>query len=102
MLCFMRSFEIHLFETETDIDLAISGGIVTPERVDKTECIECSELVGHADYENGFEPFVLVIDVNDVDWTLCTDCASPIIDYSDILNSTGEIDVLSSDDLDFF
>jgi hypothetical protein len=78
----MRSLEVHVFETERDIDLALGGGIVLPEQLASSRCIECSDGIG---YSSGpvFGSFVLVIDENDQDWLLCHECASPILSYVD-------------------
>jgi len=77
----MRSLEVHVFETETDLDHALRSGIALPEQLAMTECRECDLTTGICDGD--FEPFVVVIDENDQDWILCTDCASPMLDYVD-------------------
>lgn len=77
----MRSLEVHLFETDTDLDNALRSGIVLPEQVAHTECVDCGEDVCYTNLD--FCPFVLVIDENDQDWILCEDCASPILNYVD-------------------
>lgn len=77
----MRSLEVHVFETETDLDDALRSGVALPEQLAMTECQECEELTGICDF--GFEPFVVVIDENDRDWALCYECASPMLDYVD-------------------
>lgn len=81
MLLFMRSLEVHVFETDTDLDNALKAGIVFPEQVAITECSDCGEGVCYTD--ELFCPFALIIDENDQDWILCEDCASPILDYVD-------------------
>lgn len=78
----MRSLEVHLFETDDDLDLAIQSGTALPEQIASTVCSECEGKVGYGALD-GFEPFVFVIDENDQDWIVCTECASPIIDYVD-------------------
>lgn len=78
----MRSLEVHLFETERDVDLAIESGTALPEQIAKTQCTECDGKLAYSSLDE-FEPFVFVIDENDQDWVLCCDCASPIIDYVD-------------------
>lgn len=78
----MRSLEVHLFETEHDVDIAIQSGTALPEQIASTHCTECDQSVGY-DGDHAFEPFVFVIDENDQDWVVCSECASPIIDYVD-------------------
>lgn len=77
----MRSLEVHVFETDTDLDNALRAGIVFPEQIARTACVACDEPICYS--TNHFEPFVLIIDENDQDWSLCEECASPIIDYVD-------------------
>lgn len=102
MLCYMRSFEIHLFETGSDLELALQGGIVTPERVASTTCSECDESVAYSGEPDKYVPFALTIDEDDHDWVLCVDCASPILDHSEIFSIADSVDLFTSDDLDFF
>lgn len=78
----MRSLEVHVFETDTDLDNALQAGIVLPEQVALTKCAQCGDKVCYSGTD-GYCPFVLVIDENDQDWMLCEDCASPITDYVD-------------------
>jgi hypothetical protein len=100
----VRSLEVHLFETERDVDLAIKSGTALPEQIASTKCIDCSDAAGY-DHEN-FHPFILVIDENDQDWILCCDCAGPILSYVDaffppVVRSHFAHD-LDDDDLDLF
>jgi hypothetical protein len=101
MLCSMRLFEVFLFLTDKDLDLALSGGVVAPERVASTHCLECGEAIGFSGADAGFSAFALVIDEHDNDWTLCADCAAPVTEYSEVLEAQKE-NYFSSDDLDFF
>jgi hypothetical protein len=75
----MRSLELHVIESETDIQLALSSGVLLPEQMVMTECSDCEDLIGLR--ASSFEPFVVVIDEHDQDWTVCGDCARPIVDY---------------------
>jgi hypothetical protein len=77
----MRSLEMHMFETEHDVEIAIRSGIVLPEQLASSRCIQCSDGVGYSGPE--YLPFLLVIDENDQDWLLCTECAGPIFNYVD-------------------
>ena len=77
----MRSLELHVFETERDVDLAIHSGTVLPEQLAAVRCFDCDGRLGY-DGET-FEPFVFVIDENDQDWVLCTSCAGGILSYVD-------------------
>ena len=78
----MRSLEVHLFETDQDLDSAIQCGTMLPEQLASSSCTECDGKVGFEGLD-GFEPFVCVIDENDQDWIVCGECAGPIIDYVD-------------------
>jgi hypothetical protein len=100
----MRSLEVHVFETDRDIDLALHAGVVLPEQVARTECVECADPICYSGQADGFCPFVLIIDENDQDWALCEECASPIVDYVDaffppVVKSHFLID---PDDLEYF
>jgi hypothetical protein len=77
----MRSLELHLFEEEHDLDLAIQSGTILPEQVASTKCQSCKGSLGFGAVD--FEPFIFVIDENDQDWTMCCECAGPIIEYVD-------------------
>ncbi len=77
----MRSLEVHLFETERDVDLAIKSGTALPEQIASTRCIDCGDPAGYG--SESFDPFILVIDENDQDWILCCSCAGPILTYVD-------------------
>jgi hypothetical protein len=79
----MRSLEVHVFETDRDIDLALNAGVVLPEQIARTACVECEEPICYSGGADEFCPFVLIIDENDQDWALCEECASPIVDYVD-------------------
>lgn len=79
----MRSLEVHYFETERDLDLALTSGLVLPEQLARTGCVECSEKLCYSSSIAVFTPFVLVVDENDQDWTVCEECAGPILDYVD-------------------
>ena len=70
-----------MFETERDVDLAIRSGTALPEQLAGSRCIQCADGVGYAG--PGFLPFLLVIDENDQDWLLCTECAGPVFNYVD-------------------
>jgi hypothetical protein len=72
---------MHMFETERDVEIAIRSGIVLPEQLASSRCIQCTEGVGYAG--PGYLPFLLVIDENDQDWLLCTECAGPVFNYVD-------------------
>ena len=78
----MRSLEMHHFQTERDLSLALTSDLILPEQVAATQCIECEDRVCYSN-GNEFIPFVLVVDENDQDWVVCEDCASPILDSVD-------------------
>lgn len=96
----MRSLEVHVFETDTDLDSALQCGLVRPEQVAWTMCTACDEPVCYV--SSGFETFVLVIDENDQDWGLCEICAAPIIDYVDTFFPPVTKSHFESDEYDYF
>ena len=97
----MRSLEVHLFESETDVDLAIQGGLALPEQLASTDCTECDGHVGYSGLE--FEPFVVVIDENDQDWAICVSCAGPILSYVDaFFPPVTKSHYVIDEDLDYF
>lgn len=105
MLSSMRHLELHVLETETDIDLAIQAGLLNGEQLASAECAECGELVGHD--SSGFIGFAVVIDETDTDWTLCLECVAPVVDSPLQYNATSfKLDDLSEtfdeDDLEQF
>lgn len=77
----MRSLEVHLFETEDDLDYAIASGTILPEQLASTKCVDCNGRVGYGGLE--FEPFVVVIDENDRDWVACCECSKAVLNYVD-------------------
>jgi hypothetical protein len=96
---------MHMFEVERDVEIAIRSGIVLPEQLASSRCVQCSDGVGYSG--PGFCAFLLVIDENDQDWLLCTECAGPIFNYVDAFfpplvsrNPFAEDDDL--EDLEFF
>jgi hypothetical protein len=78
MLYNMRHLEVHVIQTEQDVDLAMQAGLVTADQLNYTLCAECAEDIGHTTL--GFESFAVVIDETDRDWAVCLECASPLID----------------------
>lgn len=78
----MRSLEVHYFETEHDLDGALSSGLVLPEQLLATDCSDCNAKLAYSGAKK-FTPFVFVLDENDQDWLVCEECASPILDYVD-------------------
>lgn len=79
MIYFMRSLEVHVFECEDDIGMAILSGTGLPEQLAFTACADCGDPIGSSG--GNFEIFVLVIDENDHDWVLCSDCAGPVLNH---------------------
>lgn len=97
----MRSLEVHVFETEQDVDIAIQSGTALPEQIAQTSCLECEGALGYSSLD-GFEPFVFVIDENDQDWVVCIECASPIVDYVDAFFPPIVTSRFTSEDLEYF
>ena len=61
----MRSLEVHYFETERDLSLALTSGLILPEQLVITGCSECKEKLAYSGTQAEFTPFVLVVDEND-------------------------------------
>jgi hypothetical protein len=102
MLCSMRHLEVHVIETEHDIDLALQAGLVTAGQLSHSECSDCADLVGHAG--ESFSPFVVVIDEYDFDWAVCSDCASSVITPPSAypFEETGYSETFDEDDFETF
>jgi hypothetical protein len=101
----MRSLEVHYFETERDLTLALGSGLVLPEQLASTDCSECEDKVCYSDPVCEFTPFVLVVDENDQDWVVCEPCASPILDYVDAFFPPvvrSHFQDIDTEELDFF
>lgn len=97
----MRSIEVHLIETDDDIDTALASGLLEIADLDATECSACSELVGHV--RDRFIPFTLNLDEADIPWFTCVTCAQPILE-PEITSAATSHDALFEldDDLDDF
>jgi hypothetical protein len=112
MLCFMRSMEIHVLETASDLAGALKVGLLLPEHLTDTECSDCGDGIGHANGAESFYAFCVVIDETDRDWVICMECASPVVD-GDVRQATRTPEVYESpstysrildddDEIDFF
>jgi hypothetical protein len=99
----MRSLEVHVFECDSDLDDALTAGLVLPEQVAYNMCESCDAPISYGG-GSSFSPFVVVIDENDQDWALCEDCASPIINYVDVFFPPVTTSAFQdhSEDLDYF
>ncbi len=95
----MRHLEIHVIETEHDVDLALQSGVLSLDRLDSTECVDCALPVGHASTA-GFEPFAVVIDETDCDWAVCLECASPVTEGFALEPEESLEHLLESEDLE--
>lgn len=73
----MRSLEVHVFETDTDIDLGLQAGLLELDDLDETTCSECDERIGHVGVD--FVEFAITLDEEDEPWFTCSDCAAPVI-----------------------
>jgi hypothetical protein len=74
----MRSIEVHVINTASDVDTAIVNGLAEPDELDLAECAACSDDVGHVD--GVFLAFALLIDERDVPWYICYACLEDVID----------------------
>ncbi len=74
----MQHIELHVIESEEDIDLALQSGLLIPQHLDDIECSVCDELLGNTGTGDEFVGFAVVLD-DDYVWTVCADCADPVI-----------------------
>lgn len=72
----MISFELVLIETAQDAITAAKEKIFDFV-IDAGECENCGMVIGPIADE--FFPCVVVTDNDDVKWTICVDCAFPLI-----------------------
>lgn len=98
---------MHVVETASDVDRALTAGVLLPEHLVDTVCSDCSEPLGYSGLED-FIPFCIIIDENNRDWCICTECGSPVVDggWRQATNkpetySKGNM-FESEEDLDFF
>ena len=75
----MRHIELHVIETDSDIQLALFAGVLSTDQLAITECDVCDETIGYSTETDSFEQFVVVLEA-DIEYSICTDCASPIIE----------------------
>jgi hypothetical protein len=74
----MRSIELHIINTASDVDTAIRTGLAEQEQLDSAQCSACSDEVGQV---NGlFYEFALLLDARDVPWFACYECLEDVID----------------------
>jgi len=89
----MQHIEIHVIESDRDIDLAVECGLLDgPFDIDP--CEHCDEEVGALGV---FEPFVIVLNGDDQK-TLCYECALPLFDPSPDNSLTDDEDEFDEDD----
>lgn len=96
----MRSLEIHVFETDADLDSGLLSGLLTVDDLDDVECVACLDEVGHVN--GGFFSYVIVLD--DIDqWFLCVPCAATVLDSTGTSGITSDSDfyLLDADDEEF-
>lgn len=86
----MRAIEVHVIETDDDINLALKSGLLEPSDLDELYCDECEETVGHESSE--FHEFSVVLYDDDASWLLCADCSSPVTERDTILEFTFDFD----------
>lgn len=103
----MLHLEIHVLETEEDLDLALQSGLLTISQVNGTECSDCGTELGYASLD-GFESFAVIINEHDQDWHVCTECAAPVIEGPGSFHETSYEDLQDLEvadpveDLDYF
>jgi hypothetical protein len=95
----MRSIEIHLLETASDVDTAIRIGLVEPLQLEVAKCAACSDDVGHVD--GVFATFAIAIDERDVPWFVCYECLEDVVDPIAIELTDSTYATLFDDDEEF-
>jgi hypothetical protein len=93
----MRSIELHVINTASDVDTAISNGLAEPEELDLAECAACSDEVGHVD--GLFLSFALLLDERNVPWFACYACLEDVIDPQPLTDNA--LSYLDDDDEEF-
>jgi hypothetical protein len=93
----MRSIELHVINTASDVDTAIANGLAEPEELDLAECAACSDEVGHVD--GAFLAFALLIDERDVPWFICYACVEDAIDPQPLTDNV--LSYVDEDDEEF-
>lgn len=108
MLCFMQHLEVHVIESETDIDLALQAGVLTVDQLGHTQCLECATGVAYSG-EDGFAAFAIVINEHNQDWSVCMQCAGPMVDQEPYIEESYEAlvdrdleDPENFDEIDYF
>jgi hypothetical protein len=105
----MRSLEVHVIETDSDLNYAIQAGVVLVEHLEESECSDCGLGVAHSNGEDAFDAFCVVLDDSDRDWLVCLDCASSVVE-GDFRQATTKPEVFkpptvyspAEEELDFF
>ena len=93
----MRSIELHVINTASDVDTAIANGLAEPEELDLAECAACADEVGHVD--GTFLAFALLIDERDVPWFICYACVEDAIDPQPLTDNV--LSYVDEDDEEF-
>lgn len=73
----MRHVELHIIETDEDINTGLLSGLLSLDDLDILSCIACTDDVGQVD--GAFYGFVVAIDHEDLPWYVCTECASDVV-----------------------
>jgi hypothetical protein len=80
----MRSIEIHVLETASDVDTALLNGLLLPTQVNGLRCVACTDEVGHvsggAAEQVYFESFAVLLDERDEPWFVCHSCLEEVIE----------------------
>jgi hypothetical protein len=101
----MRSIEIHLLETASDIDTALLNGLLLPSQVNGLRCAACADDVGHvsgglAD-EVYFESFAVLLDERDEAWFVCHSCLEEVIEPIQAVGEKSRYSTLFDEDEEF-
>jgi len=73
----MKSIELHVLESDADIDSAMTAGLIDIDDIDGATCAACYEDVGYVG--SRFYAYAIVLD-DVAQWTLCATCIEPVVD----------------------
>ena len=82
MLTDMRNLEIHLVNSNGDVEMVVKAGLMESTDAVDPECSNCTnEDIGHV--AGTFYPYVVALDDHN-HWLVCEHCASNVLDTSPV------------------
>lgn len=82
----MRSIEIHVIESDEDLDLGLISGLLEVEDLtDVIACSACQEDLGDAVDDLEFVEFAILLD-HERRWFMCIECSAIVLDGADTSN----------------